>query len=342
MQAGHYVDGNGLYLVVDESGAKRWTLRTMIHGKRCDVGLGGRTIVSLDQAREEAARLRKIARAGGDPIAERRKARQTVPTFEEASRRVHESQSKSFRNEKHKAQWLATLHTYVFPVFGSRRVDHVESADVLKALSPIWLQIPETARCVRQRIKTVFDWAKAAGFRSGDNPVEGVSKVLPKHNGQQEHFAALPYVQVPAFIQRLREYEGVSTSLAFEFMILCASRTSEVLNAKWNEFDLEGKIWIVPADRMKAKREHRVPLSARCLEILESAKEIADPSGYVFPWCHFEEASIKHGFQYGASPHGTDRLCATWVSIELPRLGRRENELSALRHRGGTRACREG
>ena len=280
---GRYLDGNGLYLEVEPSGSKRWTLRTVIHGKRCDVGLGGLSVVSLAQAREEAARLRRIARAGGDPIAERRKARQTVPTFEEAAREVHESQSKSFRNEKHKAQWLATLDTYAFPVFGSRRVDHVESADVLKALSPIWLQIPETARRVRQRIKTVFDWAKAAGFRSGDNPVEGVSKVLPKHNGQQEHFAAMPYAQVPAFIQKLREYEGVSTRLAFEILILTASRTGEILKAKWNEFDLEGKVWTVPADRMKAKREHRVPLSARCLEILESAKEIADGGEYVFP-----------------------------------------------------------
>src|SRR5262245_54852989 len=134
---GRYIDGNGLYLIVDQSGAKRWMLRTIIHGKRCDVGLGGLAIVSLAQARDEAARLRKIARAGSDPIGERR-ARQTVPTFEQAARQVHESQSKSFRNDKHKAQWLATLDTYVFPIFGSRRVDHVESADVLRALSPGW------------------------------------------------------------------------------------------------------------------------------------------------------------------------------------------------------------
>src|SRR5207247_2231129 len=257
--------------------------RTVIHGKRCDVGVGGLALVSLAQAREEAARLRRIARAGGDPLTERRKERQVVPTFEAAARQVHEAQSKSFRNPKHAAQWITTLETYVFPSFGDRRVDHIESADVLKALSPIWLEIPETARRVRQRIKAVFDWARAAGFRSGDNPVEGVSKVLPKHNGQQEHFAALPYVQVPAFIQRLQDYEGISTKLAFEFLILTESRTDAVFPAKWIEFALETKTWIIPADRMKAKREHRVPLSSRCVEILTSAKEISDGSEYVFP-----------------------------------------------------------
>jgi integrase len=320
-EPGRYLDGNGLYLEVEPSGAKRWTLRTVIHGKRCDVGLGGLSIVSLAQARDEAVRLRKIARDGGDPIAEKRKARQTVPTFEEAARQVHESQSKSFRNEKHKAQWLATLDAYVFTVFGSRRVDHVDSSDVLKALSPIWLEIPETARRVRQRIKTVFDWAKAAGFRSGDNPVEGVSKVLPKHDGQQEHFAAMPYAQVPAFIQKLREYEGVSTKLAFELLILTAARTSEVLKAKWTEFNLDGKMWIVPADRMKAKREHRVPLSARCIEILEAAKEIADGGEHVFPGAITKKPlsnmafnmALRHLKQTNCTPHGFRSSFRDWA-----------------------------
>jgi integrase len=320
-EAGRYIDGNGLYLEVDASGAKRWTLRTVIHGRRCDVGLGGLALVSLAQAREEAARLRRIARAGGDPLSERRRERQVVPTFEAAARQVHEAQSKSFRNPKHAAQWITSLATYVFPVFGERRVDHIESADVLKALSPIWLEIPETARRVRQRMKAVFDWARASGHRSGDNPVEGVSKVLPRHNGQQEHFAALPYVKVPAFVQSLRDYEGVSTRLAFEFLILAASRTSEVLKAKWNEFDLEAKTWVIPADRMKAKREHRVPLSARCIEILEGAKEIADGGQYVFPGRVLGKPlsnttlimALRHMEQTDFTPHGFRSSFRDWA-----------------------------
>jgi hypothetical protein len=159
---GRYADGNGLYLVVDPSGAKRWLLRSMIHGKRSDLGLGRLSLVSHADARDEAIRLRKIARAGGDPIGQRRKERQVVPTFEQAARQVHASHSDGFRNPKHAAQWLTTLEVYAFPFFGAKRIDLVDSADVLKALSPIWMDKAETARRVKQRMKTVFDWAKAA------------------------------------------------------------------------------------------------------------------------------------------------------------------------------------
>lgn len=283
-QPGRYPDGNGLYLVIGKSGTKRWILRTIVRGKRRDIGLGGVSIVSLADAREEAAKWRKIARDGGDPIADRRKDRKTVPTFEEAARQVHESHSKAFRNDRHKAQWITTLEQYAFPVFGQLRVDQVESADILKALGAIWLEKPETARRVRQRVRTVFDWAKAAGFRAGDNPVEGVAKVLPKHKTKQDHFAALPYPKVSEFIHLLREAgAGKSVKLALEFLILTAARTSEVLKAQWSEIDLNDRVWTIPPERMKAGREHRVPLSARCIGILESAKAIADGGKYVFP-----------------------------------------------------------
>jgi len=179
----------------------------------------------------------------------------------------------------------------VFPQLGKRRVDHIESGDVLQVLSPIWIRIPETADRVRQRIKVVFDWAKASGFRSGDNPVDGIAEVLPKHSKKQEHHPALPYAQLPAFIQRLREYEGVSARLALEFLILTAARTSEVLHAKWREIDLEKKTWTVPAERMKAKVEHRVPLSARCIEILNEAKKLSDTGEYIFPGVRLKNLS---------------------------------------------------
>jgi integrase len=163
-------------------------------------------------------------------------------------------------------------------------VDQIDTPDVLKVLSPIWLTKPETARRVRQRIRTVLDWAKAAGFRTGENPVEGVAKGLPKQTDRDEHHTALPYAQVPAFVQKLRESGGSEiVRLAFELLILTASRTGEVLGGRWTEFDLQQKVWTVPADRMKASRPHRVPLTDRALEIVARAKEIGGRSDYVFP-----------------------------------------------------------
>lgn len=284
LKPGRYADGNGLYLVVDPSGAKRWVLRTVVKSKRCDIGLGGLSLVPLSEARAEAGRLRKLARTGGDPLVERRKERKRIPTFEQAARKVHAAHSPAWRNPKHRQQWLNTLSEYAFPVLGDLTIDRIESADVLKVLSPIWLEKSETARRVKQRIKVVFDWARASGFRSGDNPVEAINKVLPKQNRPQEHHAALPYLEVPAFFQALLGSDaGEFAKLAFEFLILTATRTNEVIGAKWNEIDFVGKTWTIPPARMKTKRVHRVPLSARCIEILEHAKALSDNGAYIFP-----------------------------------------------------------
>ena len=212
---------------------------------------------------------------------------QNVPTFEEAAREVHKAHSATYRNEKHAAQWINSFDKYAFPHLGARRVDQIEPADVLHVLSPIWNEIPETARRIRQRLKVVFAWARAKGFRSGDNPAGDVAEVLPKHSRKQQHHAALPYADVSAFVEALRANErlSVSVKLALEFLILTAARTSEVLHAKWSEIDLESEVksWTVPAERMKAKTEHRVPLSPRCLEILEEAKKISNGGEHVFP-----------------------------------------------------------
>ncbi|GJE61608.1 tyrosine-type recombinase/integrase [Methylobacterium trifolii] len=281
---GRYADGNGLYLVIEPSGSKRWLLRTVVQSRRRDIGLGGISLVPLAEAREKALAFRKLARDGGDPLAERRKAKATIPTFAEAVEQVHEEHKASWANPKHAAQWINTLNTYAIPHFGTRRVDQIETPDVLRALAPIWLTKPETARRVRQRIGTVFNWAKAAGHRSGENPIEGVAKGLPKQTDEVEHHAALPYVEVPTFVARLQAADrGEVTKLAFEFLILTALRTSEVLGARWDEIDSAEAIWTVPAKRMKMKRVHRVPLSPRALAVLERAKLLTGDSTFVFP-----------------------------------------------------------
>jgi integrase len=281
---GKYCDGNGLYLVVDPSGAKRWMVRTVILGKRCDIGLGSVRLVSLAEAREEAVRIRRKARDGENPLADRRRATLVVPTFREAAETVHKAHAATFKNEKHKAQWLASLEADVFPVLGDLRVSAIQSGDALKVLSPIWTTKPETARRLKQRMKVVFDWAKVSGYRTGDNPMDGITRVLPKVRHAAAHHPALPYAQVSPFVQQLRNCDaGEVTRLAFEFLILTAARTSEVIGACWNEIDEEARTWTIPGARIKAGREHRVPLSARCIEILTRAKELSDSSPLVFP-----------------------------------------------------------
>jgi integrase len=282
-KAGRYADGNGLYLIVDPSEAKRWVLRVVVQGTRRDIGLGGTHSVTLAEAREEAARLRKIAKQGGNPLTEKEKEKSIVLTFEEAVREVHKAHSATWKNDKHKKQWINTLSDYAFPTIGNLRVDSIGTPEILNVLSPIWLTKPETARRVRQRIHTVFDWAKAAGFRSGDNPVDGISRILPKQPVSQAHHAALPYKEVPIFIKSLRSINTEQRSpLAFEFLILTATRTSEVINAKWDEINLKDKTWTIPDFRMKNKRTHRIPLQPRSIEILKEAQKLSEGSSYIF------------------------------------------------------------
>jgi integrase len=280
---GRHADGNGLYLAVESTGAKRWVLRVVVRGRRRDIGLGSARLVPLAEAREIAALYRKTARAGGDPVAEHRKPTVVVPTFKEAARLVHEQHAPAWRNAKHAEQWINTLSHYAFPHFGDRRVDEVEQADVLRALAPIWLAKPETARRVRQRIRAVFDWAKGAGHRRGDNPVDGVARTLPRQNHPTVHYAALPYADVPAFVRKLHTSEaGEITRLGFELLVLTAARTGEVIGARWSEIDVVNGIWTIPAERMKARRDHRVPLAPRAVELLARAKHLSDGGEFVF------------------------------------------------------------
>ncbi len=320
-RAQRFADGGGLYLVVGPEGGKHWVLRTVARGRRVDIGLGAVSLVTLADAREAAMRFRRVARAGGDPLAERRAAHRRIPTFKEAAVALHATLAPGFRNAKHSAQWLSSLG-YVFDAIGTKRVDAVASADILELLNPHWLARPETSRRVLQRTAAIFNWAIAKGFVSANNPTTGVKKVLPKHRDAVKHHRALPYRDLPAFVKALDADTGLPQArLAFEFAILTVGRTSQVLNTTWNEIDVAAKTWNVPAGRMKIAREHRVPLSGRCIAILEAAKRIGDGSRYVFPGrrrteplCNatFDNMAERMGRKDVLTPHGMRSSFRDW------------------------------
>ena len=225
---------------------------------------------------------------------------------------------------------------------GDRRVDQIETPDVLKVLAPIWLTRPETARRVRQRIGAVLDWAKAAGFREGENPVAGVTKGLPRQPDRKAHHAALPYAEVPGFLAALHEVDiGLSARLAFEFVVLTAARTSEVLAARWDEIDLDGETWTIPPERTKTARQHRVPLSRRCLEILADARELSGDSPYVFPGRSVGKPLSNMVFLMTLRRMGLERDGAR-VPIVVPGLGVRADQLPARSVRAGAWPQRQG
>lgn len=263
---GRYGDGGGLHLLIQKDGRKSWVLRTTVHGRRRDLGLGGISYVSLAQARIEALRLRTIARNGGDPLAERNKE---VLTFGQAAERVFEQSRPTWKNAKHAEQWINTLRTYAFPFFGDIQIANVTSANVLEALTPIWTSKPETAKRLKQRISTVFDWAKSAGHYPNENPVAGLKKALPDNRVQPKHHASLPWPELPEFMERLSSREGVS-AYCLRFIILTAVRSGEARGATWSEID--GNKWIIPAQRMKAAKAYRIPLSPEALAVLDEVR----------------------------------------------------------------------
>jgi integrase len=280
---GKYGDGGGLQLAVASTGARKWVLRFLWGGKAREMGLGSYPEIGLAEARDKALAARKLARSGVDPIAERQEDKR-VPTFGDLAEEVVTEQGKSFRNAKHRAQWKMTLEIYAAPL-RPKAVDAITTEDVLGVLKPIWTEKAETASRLRGRIERVLNAAKAKGFRSGENPAAWrghLENLLPKRQKlARGHHAAMPYPDVPAFVARLREREAVA-ALALEFAILTAARSGEVLGARWSEIDLAAKVWIIPPKRMKAAREHRVPLSERALAILKRA-EAAKTSHLVFP-----------------------------------------------------------
>ncbi len=278
-----YGDQHGLMLRVQMTGGKQWIWRGTIHGKRVDLGLGGWPYVSLAEARQAAFEHRKLAREGGDPRSLR--TGQRVPTFADAAEtviRIHEQGWKD--GGKNTSQWRASLRDYAMPRLGKLRVSDISTADVMAVLLPIWNEKPETARRVRQRIGSVMKWAVAQGYRQ-DNPAgDALGAALPKNGVAKKHHRALPHTEVGSAIATIRASRAYwATVAALEFVILTASRSGEVRHARWDEVDLATATWAVPADRMKMKREHRVPLSSRALQILAEAREMADGSGLIFP-----------------------------------------------------------
>ena len=278
-----YGDQHGLMLRVQMTGGKQWIWRGTIHGKRVDLGLGGWPYVSLAEARQAAFEHRKLAREGGDPRSLR--TGQRVPTFADAAEtviRIHEQGWKD--GGKNASQWRASLRDYAMPRLGKLRVSDTSTADVMAVLLPIWNEKPETARRVRQRIGSVMKWAVAQGHRQ-DNPAgDALGAALPKNGVAKKHHRALPHTEVGSAIATIRASRAYwATVAALEFVILTASRSGEVRHARWDEVDLATATWAVPADRMKMKREHRVPLSSRALQILAEAREMADGSGLIFP-----------------------------------------------------------
>jgi integrase len=279
---GRHSDGGGLYLNVTPSGAKSWLFMYKVAGRRREMGLGPARDVPLARARELATHARQHLLAGRDPLTMRAKPQGMM--FGEAAEALLESMSPSWRNAKHQAQWGMTLRVYAAPL-SKLAVGDVATDDVLRVLKPLWLTKAETASRLRGRIERVLDFAKARGMRSGENPARWrghLDAILPKRQKlTRGHHKAMPFAEVPAFMDTLREMDGVAPR-ALKFTILTAARSGEVLGARWDEIDLDAKLWIVPAARMKSAREHRVPLSGRAAAILKEMAAIRT-SDFVFP-----------------------------------------------------------
>jgi integrase len=272
---GYYGDGGGLFLQVSASGAKSWVFRFKVNGRTREMGLGPLHAVTLAEARAAATECRRLRVQGVDPI-EARKAERlqaaTGMTFLECSSLYIAAHKAGWRNPKHAAQWASTLARYADPVFGDLPVAAIDVGLVMKAVEPIWATKTETASRLRGRIESVLDWATARGYRQGENPARWrghLDNLLPKRAKVQkvQHHPALPYTEIASFMQALRSQQGMA-ALALEFCILTATRTSETIGARWDEIDLAAELWTIPASRIKAGREHRVPLSEPVVSLL--------------------------------------------------------------------------
>ena len=281
-EPGRYSDGGGLHLYISKAGRKSWVLRITIDGRRRDIGLGGFPSVSLAGAREKAADHRGAVAEGRDPLAE--KHAPAMPTFREAACAVHEANKPRWRNASHIASWMQTLERHAMPTLSNTPLDRIDRGDVLRVLTPIWTTRPETARRVRQRMRTVFRWAMAHGFMETNPAGEAIDGALPPMPKVKAHLRALPYQEVGSALETVEASQAsIPAKLCFRFLVLTAARSGEARGGTWDEIDLAGQVWRIPSERMKAGMEHRVPLSGQALGLLGKASALRDETGLVFP-----------------------------------------------------------
>ena len=338
---GRYGDGyggHGLSLLVKPRArggvSKSWSQRLTIAGKAVNIGLGAYPIFTLAEARAKALDNRRAVALGGDP----RRQAPSVPSFTQAAEKVIRIQAEGWTpGGKSEDQWRSSLAKHVLPALGSTRVSEIEPREVMAVLLPIWQKRPETARRVRQRMGAVFKWAVAQGFRT-DNPAgEVLGAALPKQHQRPQHFAALPHNQIAAALARVRASDAYpATKLGLEFAVLTAARSGEVRLGRWAEICLDTATWTIPPARMKARREHRVPLSAPALDVLDQAGVLADASGLLFPsptgraLSNSTFSKLCRELELGCVPHGMRSSFADWAA-ECSNAPREVREL-ALAH----------
>ena len=334
----HAVGGvAGLLLVVKDSGAKSWIFRTTVGDRRRNIGLGGYPDVPLASAREKARAIKEVIEQGVDPVAERQerrmaliKERMSKMTFAEAARLCHEKKAPEFKSEKHSKDWISSVNRYAIPVIGKMPVDEIELTHILEVLQPIWTEKTETATRLRQRIEHILSWATVSGYRKGDNPARWqghLDAVLPKPGKvkKKSHFDALPWQEIGTFMQDLRKRDGMGAR-ALEFIILTAARSRETRLATWDEFDIENRIWTIPPERMKAGKQHTVPLTEDAIKLLRKLPKF-EGSPYVFsaarggPLSDMAISMVCRRMKVEAVPHGFRSTFRDWAaeSTNFPR-----------------------
>ena len=342
-EPGKYHDGKGmgLFLYVKPTGKRFWVQRLTFRGRRRDLGLGSPPVVTLAEAREQALENKRLVRSGGDPLAEKRRARRIL-SFEEAATKAHAELAPTWKNQKDRDAYLATLKAYVFPRFGQVALPDVTSADVRQAILAAREKAPGVARKLVYRVSAVFKWGIAEGICT-DNPATTQALALPRDTRKPQHRKSLPYTNVAKCLEAVHASGAwMATKLALEFLVLTASRSGEVRLARWEEIDQETSTWTVPADRAKQQRPHRVPLSDRALQILHDAEEIRDGSGLIFPSARGKSLSdmtlskLVKELGFNADVHGFRTSFRTWGQerTNFPR----EVQEAALGHKMGDAA----
>ncbi len=330
LEPGRYSVGGvaGLILEVRQRDSKSWILRVVVGDKRRHFGLGSYPEISLARAREKAREIREKIREGIDPSEERRQKRLALMgkrtiTFKEAALRCFEKKAAEFKSKKHASDWFSSVERFAFPFIGNTRVDEVALTDILATLDPIWTKKTETATRLRQRLEYILNWATVSGYRQGDNPARWkghLDAILPKPTKVRkvEHFAAIPWKELPKFMEDLKIRKGISAR-ALEFLILTAARSGEVRFATWDEIDFAARLWIVPANRMKAGKEHTVPLSDDTLKLLKALPRF-EGSDYIFPaprggaLCDASLSAVCRRMKVDAVPHGFRSTFRDWCA----------------------------